>query len=97
MKVGGNFLTFGSIGWNEKEKKMRKNKKEKGEESREGRKRRKNRKNMGDKGKRGKKEKEKIFHCSDGQSSTVQELKSVHAKRAMRGNQNQRVSSNSKR
>ena len=40
---------------------------------------------------------ERIFRCFDGRSSTVRELKLVHATGAMRGYQNQCVLSNSKR
>ena len=71
--------------WNEKEKKMRKSKKkkQKGEENRL------EKENRGEKEKMGKKEKEINFRCSDGRSSTVCELKVVHATRATRGYQNQ--------
>ena len=39
-------------------------------------------------GERREKEKERIFRCSDGRSSTIRELKLVHTTRATRGYQN---------
>ena len=46
--------------------------------------------------KKGKKGKEKFSRLSDGRSSMVRELKSVHVKRATHGYQNLGVLSNSK-
>ena len=53
--------------------------------------------NEGERGRKGKKGKGIFSHRSDGRSSTVRELKSVHAMKATRGYQNQGFSSNSKR
>ena len=64
----------------------RKEKKKKGEDKGNG----------GDRGRKGKKGKGKFSFCSNGRSWMVQEIKSVHARRATRGYQNQGVSSNSK-
>ena len=91
-KVGGNFL-LGPNRWGEKGKG--------GKENKEKRKGKKGKENEGKQTKESRalegEEKERISRRSDSQSSTVQELKLVHAMIATHGYQNQSVSSYFKR
>ena len=61
---------------------------QKGEEENKGKKMR---------GRKGEKRKRRFSQCSDGQISTIRELKLIHTMRATRGYQNLGVSSKSKR